>query len=125
MNAAGYADAVIGAVDGRRGEELSWLFSLSALSPQPVSTPCDGVLMHLRSQRVSLCGSDVLPAQLIHPILAAPAHPIRSRQVPGISRTSLDRHLHTAARHCTAALLSASDQPPHAHDSLAFTRLWP
>lgn len=53
MNAAGYADAVIRAVDAQRGEELAYLFTLSALSPKYPSTPTDQVLMQLRDRRVS------------------------------------------------------------------------
>jgi hypothetical protein len=54
MNAAVYADAVIQAVGAQNGEALSYLFTLSALSPRNISTPLDQVLLHLRDQRVSL-----------------------------------------------------------------------
>jgi hypothetical protein len=55
MNPAGYADAVIQAISSQRGDDLAYLFTLSALSHRPISVPTDQVIMHLRDQRVSCC----------------------------------------------------------------------
>lgn len=85
MNPAFYADLVISAINGQRGDELAHLFSLSALSSHPIASPCDQVIIQLRDQRPQRIQSGLVKCQ---GFLAAPWTDILTQQIVVAQRLS-------------------------------------
>lgn len=128
MNAAGYADAVIQAIDAQDGEGLARLFTLSALSPRIITTPTDQVILQLRDQRVSIfIRQKTFPMTLPCPLLflSAATHPVSSCQMSALSHYSMDGHIDAADCHCTATGPHSPHQSSQSHSSYPYTRLWP